>query len=438
MDTLKRAYSSELLRGSFFVFLAGNLTSLGNFLYNLAMGRLLSPASYGDLGATLSLAAILAVPMGVVSLVIVKVVSTSTDEQKKEMLGGFWKYLTARGVLIAVLIGMIVISSSNFLRQYLSLSSVVPIYFVAAYLMVAIPSTINRAFLQGVLRFPLLAVNGVGEVVVKLVLGVGLVVSNFQLFGALSGPLLGILFGIVLSFLELKFILGGGKGLQSSPHFRRLFTKGLWPALLVTLIISLFMNTDMIMVHRFFKAEVAGGYVALATLGKIGFYLVGPVTAVMFPLISRRASGGEAYVLPLVGTLFLTLFGGLLLTVGYFLFPQLIIGLVFSGRYLEVSPFLGMFAFFSTIYGLNSVLSYFLLSVSEYKVIPVLFLISLSSFGLMVLFHQTIGQVIAVNIIVSLGYLVVALGTAIWLERVNLKKLGNKLWLKQAESINFP
>ena len=55
MGLVRRIYFSQLVRGSLFVFIAGNFASFGNFLYNLAMGRMLSPANYGELEAVLSL-----------------------------------------------------------------------------------------------------------------------------------------------------------------------------------------------------------------------------------------------------------------------------------------------------------------------------------------------------------------------------------------------
>ncbi|MEK7127520.1 MAG: polysaccharide biosynthesis protein, partial [Patescibacteria group bacterium] len=59
---------SELLKGSFLIFIAGNLGNLGNFLYSLSMVRLLGPEIYGELGAILSLFSLFAVPLAILSL----------------------------------------------------------------------------------------------------------------------------------------------------------------------------------------------------------------------------------------------------------------------------------------------------------------------------------------------------------------------------------
>src|SRR3989338_4207332 len=73
---LKSLSRSKLIRGSAVVFIGNNILSFGNFLYNLAMGRMLGPEKYGDLGALFSILALLSTPLYILGLFIVKQTSS--------------------------------------------------------------------------------------------------------------------------------------------------------------------------------------------------------------------------------------------------------------------------------------------------------------------------------------------------------------------------
>ena len=74
MPIISRLAKNPLVQGSLFVFIGSNIANFGNFLYNLAMGRLLTEEAYGDLGALLSLLVLFGIPISILQLFVVKTV----------------------------------------------------------------------------------------------------------------------------------------------------------------------------------------------------------------------------------------------------------------------------------------------------------------------------------------------------------------------------
>ncbi|MBI5452738.1 oligosaccharide flippase family protein [Candidatus Gottesmanbacteria bacterium] len=406
MSILRRITGSPLVRGSLLIFIGTNIGNFINFLFNLAMGRLLGPAKYGDLGALVSSSVLFGVPLGILSLFIIKVVSSYWGKRDKGKILALQSYLTPKLFFISVAVSVVLLIITPTVGQFLNLDSFIPFILIALSFVLSGPATLNRSVLQGVLAFSYTSINGVVEVTLKLIISVILVILNFGLVGALLGFLLSGIVGYLLTVVELKIIFKGVSQEKNSLLSWDL-VKTFIPVILASLALTVFLNIDIILVRHFFSGSIAGEYVALSTISKIIFYGIGPVVSVMFPLISTRVSNGLPYLIPLLGTLVMSLTLSALVIFAFFLFPKLIIIILFGSKYFDIVPYLGLFSFFITVYSLNSILTHFLLSISYYRPIYPLFLISLLQGFFIFLFHDTIWQVIWVNIAVSIFYLLV-------------------------------
>ncbi len=405
MSILRRVTNSTLVRGSLLVFIGNNVANFGNFLYNLFMGRLLGPEKYGELGAILSIMILIGLPLGILNLLLVKIVSSYWGRKEIGAINSILVSLTPQLFILGLVFTGVLLLSKTFLLDFLNLESFLPIVILSLSFILTGPSILARSVLTGTLSFSYMAVNNVVEVTLKVVISVILVYLNFQLIGALLGPIIGGVIIYLLTLMELKIIL---KGAQDLGKWR--FEKGMihqfLSLFLGTLALTAFFTVDIILVRHFFPTTIAGEYTALSTIGKIIYFAVGPVITVMFPVISARVSGGLPYIIPLLGTLVLSLGLAAFVMAIYFLFPQIIIGVLFGNKYFDIIPYLGVFSFFMTIYTINSILTHFLLSISYYRPIYPLFLISLLQGFFIFIFHDNIWQVIWVNIAVSALYLI--------------------------------
>ncbi|MEK7127555.1 MAG: oligosaccharide flippase family protein, partial [Patescibacteria group bacterium] len=240
-----------------------------------------------------------------------------------------------------------------------------------------------------------------------------LVYLCLQLGGALAGPVMAAAAGYLLASWQLRKIKKNS-GSKEKTSLATIWREAFSPVLLTTLTLTIFFTMDVVLVRHFFPAVEAGEYAALANLGKVGYYIVGPIMMVMFPLISARANQRRSYLLPLLGSLVLSLGASLAIIFIFLFFGQTIINLLYGQKYLGAVPYLSLYSFYMAIYGLNAILTYFVLSISYYRPIPVLFLISLLQGVLIFFFHQSIFRVIGVNIIISALYFLVITIFILW------------------------
>lgn len=405
MWLIKRLTKSTLVRGSFLIFITNNFINFGNFLYNLLMGRMLGVEKYGDLGAIVSLGALLGLPLGILNLYTVKTISTYWGKNNKQSIISFLSFFTPRLFITGSVVCIFLISLSSFFVKFLSLDSFLPFFIIALSFILSGPGTLNRATLQGSLSFSYLTVNGLLETALKLILSLILVTLNFQLVGALLAPFIGGIVVYLFTLIQLRFILGEKRS-QTTFDLKEQLAPFI-PVFLAFSSLTIFFTLDIVLVRHFFPANLAGEYVALSTIGKIIFYAVGPVVTVMFPLITSRVNSGLPYILPLLGTLALSLFISSFMMFVYFFSPKLIIDILFGSHYYGVIGYLGVFSLFITIYTINSILTYFLLSISYYQPMLKLFFVSLLQGVLIYFFHTSLYEVIRINILVSLIYLFV-------------------------------
>ncbi len=430
MGLVRRIYFSQLVRGSLFVFIAGNFASFGNFLYNLAMGRMLSPANYGELEAVLSLSVLSAVPLSVLSVFLVKIASSLWGQEKKSDIKSFLSDYRLKLFVVGLAGSVLLLFFSPFLIKYLNLSSVIPVIFLSLLFLLSGLSTVNNCGLQGTLSFGYTAVNGIAATAIKLVFSVILVFLNFQITGALFGSILGTLAGFLLSTWELKNIFKDVIGAQkvTLPALKITF----FPSLFASLSFAVFLTVDVILARHYFSASLSGEYAAIATLGKIVYFAAGPVISVMFPLISSRAVSGKSYFLPLLGSLVMILGIGCIVSFIFWAFPGQLMALLFAGKYADAASYLGLYSFFMILFSVNSALTLFLVSVSYFRHMWLLFCVSMLQGIFIILFHSSISQVIWVNISVSFLYFVVVSSLVIKKEwRTVLKHINSRLLFRR-------
>lgn len=423
---LKRLKGSDLVRGSIFIFIANNTVNFGNFLYNLMMGRLLGPEKYGELGALLSILVITGVPLSILSLLIIKLVSSYWGKGELGKIYSLYLVLTPRLFLSGFLASIIMVLFIPQIAGFLYINSYLPLIIITFYLTISFPATLNKSIFSGSLYFSFLTLNSFVEVLTKLLLSFTFVLNNLDVSGALLGAFLATVIRYLLATFELRMIIGKVKNI--SMHIEKeMLLKTFFPVFMVSFALTSFFTVDIIMVRHFFPATEAGDYVAVSTIAKIIYYAVGPIIGVMFPIISSRVSGGKSYILPLLGTLVMTLFissGAMFI---YFLIPQVIIGFLYGDKYISASVYLGLFSFFITIYTINSILTHFLLSISYYKPLFLLFIISLLQGVFIFIFHNNINEVIWVNITVSIVYLTVVSLFVVRKEYKVVRKISEKL-----------
>jgi O-antigen/teichoic acid export membrane protein len=397
-DLFQRFLKSRLIIGSFIMTVGTVVGGVGNYLYHLLMGRMLGPADYGILVSLISLFYLLSIPVATLSLVIVKFVSTFKGKKDFASISELLRVGTKKILPFSFLVLLIFLLLAPFVTSFLHLSSILPYILVLVVFFVGIFSTINRAVLQGLFRFGFLTLSSVVEVGLKLVTALLLVILGFKVNGALGGILMGGVVGLLFTFFPLRF-------LWSQKQKRELKTGEMFnfalPVFFSTLAFTSLYTTDVILVRHFLPGATSGLYAALSTLGKIIFFISGPIISVMFPLVSERHANGGKYKNLLAASLGLVgiiCFG---LTGIYFLFPTLVVKILFGKAYLPAATFLGFFGIFLSLYSLSFLLVNFYLSIQKTRAV-ILPIIAAGLQGILIwFFHQTLQQVIWISLIVT-------------------------------------
>lgn len=389
-------FTKDLLTHPFFsgsaIMVVG--TNFANFLayiYHVVVGRVLEPAKYGELAATISLLGLFTVSFTFFSVVVVKFISAAREVEIERILSWF----TKRATVLAITLGTIFFLFSSYISRFLHVDYKV-VSLVGPILTFSVFTLVFRSVLQGRLKFYEVVISTNVEMLGRLILGVLLIYLGLSVFGAF----LGILISVVLSLIVTRYFLREYRILGVIEKFsdgKKVFSYAA-PIFLASLATNSFFSTDVILVKHFFEPHLAGIYASLSTLGKIIFFGASPVASVMFPMVSKRHSAGLSY--KRIFNLSLLLTAGI--SVGvlfiYLFFPELAIKLLYGNKYIEAAPNLFVFGLFMTIFTISSLILNFYLSKSVTSVtffaVGAAFLQALGIW----FFHDSIQTVITVSI----------------------------------------
>ena len=203
----------------------------------------------------------------------------------------------------------------------------------------------------------------------------------------------------LISFIPLSFLL---KEKEQKIETKEIFQYFLL-ALLGTSFLNLLFNLDIVLVKHFLPSFSAGEYGGLALIGRIIFFLGGPVAIVMFPIVFRNRTKSAVFIKALLFTLVIEA----LPLLAYFLFPGFIIKLLIGEEFLGIKGVLGYFGLAMLSYSLINLFSQYFLSLGEKMFSFFLLGGVLLEIILISLWHQSIFQIVGtinlINILILTG-----------------------------------
>lgn len=388
------------------IMVGGNMAAnVINYLYHLVMGRVLGPVNYGILASLYSILYLAGIIPISASVSIVKFISASPEGEVYSTYAAI-KHFVLR---LAIGISLFFLALSPITAGFLKIESVGSVALIGPIIFLTLITLVNQASSQGLLRFsgsviPTLISSGI-----KFGLGVLLVLAGLNVFGAVFGIVVGMALAYFYSAWFIGRILTKGKVKQYS---LKPFLGYAMPVLLQALAFTSIFSTDVLLVKHFFDPFSAGIYGALSTLGKIIFFATSPVTATMFPIVSRRKSVGEAYHKVFLVALGMIIVASSAITLFYWLLPKIAIGTLYGAAYLSASSELVWMGIFISIYSLTNLLVNYALSLGNSKVIIFPLLGAAAQIVSIWIWHGSLLTVIQVSLIVtalmffgSLGYL---------------------------------
>ena len=385
---------SQFLGGSFITVLGSLLAGFLGYLYHLLMGRLLGPSEYGVLASLLSLLYVFSVPTATFSLVATKF---AADFKKSR---SFLEKTEKKSFLFSLLFFLFFGVLTPLIASFLHLQALLPILLIGLCLALGFLVTFKGAILQGRLNFVPLAVGGTANAAIKLLLGI-----IFVYFGlGINGAILPMVIGAIFSYFYFQhFLISKEVMVKEETSSPKLTNKEIWdytkPIFFFTLSFALLYSIDIIFARHFLAPQEAGWYGALSTLGKIIYFLVSPLSLVLFPMASRKKSQEEKSDRLFRFSFSLAILIAIFLTAAYFLFPNLILRVFYGEQFLPAATYLGLFGVFLSFYSLAYFLGNFMLSQEKTKPVAFLpFLALLLQVVLILFFHESILAILGVSI----------------------------------------
>lgn len=397
--------ADKLVRTGGLLFIALFLSSLFNYAFQVAMGRLLRPSDYGLLNALLSIFMVLGVPVATLLMVISKKTAEYNARQDFSGIKSLFKLANFR-ILAVGFVGLaIFVLFAATLRDFLHAPSVVPILILGMAIFTSLIYPINVAVLQGLQNYKWLAISmGFGGPF-KFLFCVLLVMWGFGISGAVMGFILTNAVLWIVSYIPLQRYFAQAK--TKLPRIKHISLAQIWPVFLANLAFSVMTQLDMVLVSRYFSAHDAGMYASAAILGKAIMYLPGSIVLAMFPMVSEHKAldmdSRHLLQKAVLLTVILSGSGAILM----YSFPHLIISLFFGDKYLAAAPLLKYFGLAMLPMAILMVLMQYLIAHGRSFIAYMMIVAAGFEIVAISLFHPTALHVIWVVMLVGLSLITI-------------------------------
>jgi O-antigen/teichoic acid export membrane protein len=305
------ALRARLLSGSMIMLFSSGLVGATNFIYNIAIARLLGAAQFGHATAIYTLLMLLSSVTLAFQIVCSKFVAKNPDIAAKVSV---YQKLHRRSWQVSVIIGIAIIAASSAVAAYLNLPKREYVILLGLGTAIYIPLGVRRGLMQGVYNFRRLAENFVLEVIVKL--GGALLLLHYGM------GVTGVIVAVVVS-MAVAYVAG-----TPGPAFRVTPRVGLPPSFDEGMQATVFFvgqvtinNLDIILVKHFFPAALAGVYAAVALVGRVVYMLSWSIVSSMFP-VSAGSSHERSGRAVMSTALLLVVIVASLFTMGVWLAPD--------------------------------------------------------------------------------------------------------------------
>ena len=391
----------KLLGGSLTLLAGSGLVGITNLVYNVVTARLLGPVGFAHATAVYTLLMLASAITLSFQVVCAKYVANHESPEEKAAI---FVAVHRRAWIAGIALGSVLFLFNRVLMAYLNLPNQDLISLLALGTAFYIPLGARRGYIQGIHAFRTLALNFMLEGVVRL--GGAFVLIRLGL--GVKGAVLASVIAVIASYFlaptspDVKLLHPGaipisfGEGLQAIVFFSG------------QVIIN---NFDIVLVKHFFAPNQAGIYAAVSLVGRLVNMCAWSVVNTMFPVSAgARSSDREArpVLFMSLGMVFLILSG---LILGLWAIPSFLWRVLF-GAHFELENYGGLaallilYAVTTGIYSLSSVMITYEMSrkIANTSWVQLAFSAAVA-LGICV-FHQTLRQVIFVQLVIMVILLV--------------------------------
>lgn len=414
---LHRLLNNRFLRSGFFYSVVNFGASFLAYILNLIIARSFSLSDYGEYMSAIAYLTLFGIPLSALGMVVIKKIGEVDPDKRVGLALSIEKWL-ARELLSLMPIISIVSIGLGLLMFYKGEMGLPAILFVLLSSLLGIFSSFYGSVLQSYKAFVMVGSFSVASIIVRMVFAIAVIWLFPTLWWLFASFLIASIFatgiGHWLIGLPAKK-MDSLSAVKSEIKFENILTYLNRQSVLIPLVTTLgivgLSNIDVVLVKKFFSGEQAGLYGSLSLLGRIILYITAPLSAVAYTYFTGKDSKHQSRKVLFVVTSVIALIG-LIAALGYGLFPDLVIKIIFGEKFLGISQLVWLAAVFGALYSLmNLYAQYFVAKGSKFAYLGILAVL-IQFFGIY-LYHQSLLQVMWVNITVNgclvVIYLIVAL-----------------------------
>ena len=394
----------RVLSGSFVLLAGFGLVTAINFVYNIAVARLLGPIGFGHATAVYTLLILISAVTLSFQILSAKLVAQQESLQAKSAA---YRGLHRRAWVCGLLVGSLLFLFRDTISLYLHLPSSLLVVLLAIGTVFYVPLGTRRGYIQGACSFRHLAFSLILEGCVRLGGSLLFIALGYGVSGVIAASASAVAMAYLFAFprpsaavaAELRIPVAFREALQAIIFF------------VGQVIIN---NCDIVVVKHFFPSQAAGIYAAVALVGRVIFALSWAVVNTMFPIMAATRSKERRHHGVLATSLLLVFAIGSALTIALRIAPGEIWTTLFGAQFRTANghslPYLlALYAAATSIYSLSVVFTAYEMS---YKIANT-GLVQLAFGGVLIAgiyeFHSSLEQVIWVQIaIMSILLFVVA------------------------------
>ncbi len=370
------------------------LVNGGNYLYNLLLVRLLGPEAFSEAALLVTLLLVLSFMGMTFQLATTKFAVLFSGTEWSNFKNKSYKQAFVIGLIIGLLIiafstKLQVIFNTNGYQMFIIFGLGIPLYFLMS---------VNRGVFQGKLQFKKLSITYQTEMWSRLLLTLGFLLIIPLASGTVIA--LGILCSFILGMFpsNLKdFSFWNTKPL-SPENAKRVYNFLILTASyeFTQIIIN---NSDVLLVKHYFNAMDAGLYASLALIGRVVYFVAWMFVMMLLPQVIQKQKNGEATSPILFKYISYISLLAVVIVIACYLFPNLIINLMFGGAYLEMTSLLWQYALATSLFAISNIFTYYFLSLDKYMPVILSGVLGLSQIVLVVLYHNSLKTVVQMQII---------------------------------------
>ncbi|MFE3847230.1 oligosaccharide flippase family protein [Flavobacterium sp. LB3P45] len=375
------------------------VVNAGNYIYNLLVGRILGPSEFSDAAILITFLLILSF-LGMTFQIVVAKYAVLYENQKLQL---FVVTVTKFAVFFGVIFGAIILFFNEELQilfhtktaaMFILFAMGIPLYFLMS---------VNRGLYQGGNDLNRMSITYITEMVSRLFLTVALVLLVPTLPTSVAVAA-GISMSLVFGLFPFQKSIGIRTNISKTNEI--LDTKSIVTFFALTAFYELTQiiinNSDIILVKHYFNSKEAGLYASLALIGRVVYFVAWMFVMLLLPkviLLKKEGKDTLPILMKYVGYIAVLSVGIILFT---FLFPAFVVKVMFGEKYISIAFLLWKYALATSVFAIANIFAYYFLSMNKYIPVIISAVLGLAQIGLIVLFHNSLQQVVEMQIIAML------------------------------------